>query len=206
MHYEARGDIGAIRVSNYSVEVSVANLLITTGRVGALPLVASRAAVVRRGRAVPVAAVVVVALAVAAAAAAAAVVVVVSVAAPVVSIIASATYCRFAHVDARSGSVSSLCYGIIDADATTVNFHSGAFILCNLSIFHVLKVNEAKPSGTARLCINYNLHFVNGSILRKDMVYLLFSCIKTKSKNPEAPRGGRVFQKSHPVTEMTAPG
>lgn len=48
---------------------------VLTGRVGALPLVASRAAVVRRGRAVPVAAVVVVALAVAAAAAAAVVVV-----------------------------------------------------------------------------------------------------------------------------------
>lgn len=157
------------------VELSVTNLLITTRRVGALPLVAA-AAVVRRRRAVSVAAVVVVALAVPAAPAA--VVVVVSVAATsVVSVVTAPAYSRFPHVDTGRGRVCALRDGVVDADAAPVDLHAGALVLSDLRVFLVLEVHEAESSRTTRLSINNDLYFVHWSIFGEDVVDLLFRSI-----------------------------
>lgn len=143
-----------------------------TRRVGALALVAA-AAVVRRRRAVPVAAVVVVALAVAAAA----VVVVVSVATPVVPVVSASADGRFPHINAGCGGMRSLRDGVVYADAASVDLHARALVLGHFSVLLVLEVYEAESSGTTRLSINNDLYFIDGSILREDVVDLLFSSV-----------------------------
>lgn len=174
-----------------------------TRRVGALALVAA-AAVVRRRRAVPVAAVVVVALAVAAAA----VVVVVSITAtaPVVSIITTSAYSWFPHINAWCGRVRSLCDRVVDADATPIDLHAGALVLCHFGVLLVLEVNEAESSGTTGLSINNDLYFIHGTVFREDVVDLLFSGVQTESKHAEASRrrGILINITPHPVTHVTA--
>ena len=162
--------------------LTVANLLITTRRVGALAFVTATAPVVGRGRAMPVAAaaaaVVVLALAVPAAApaaTAAVVIITVSVSTPVVTIITSAADGRLAHVYAWRGSVCALCDGEIHTDSTSVYLHSGALVFGHFRILLIPEVDEAETAGTTSLSIDNNLNFVNWSILRKDVIDLLFS-------------------------------
>lgn len=125
-----------------------------------------------------VAPMVVIALAVTAAATSTTIVVVVSVsAASVIAVVTSAYTGRFAHVNARCGCVRALGDREIDAYATTIDLHTGALILCNLGVFLVHEVYEAKTTRTAGLGINNDLYFINWSKFGENLIDLLFSGI-----------------------------
>lgn len=170
--------------------VSIVDLLITTRRVGALPLVAA-AAVVRGRRAMPVAAVVVLTLAVAVPAAAVIVVVSVPPTTSVISIVTSTG--RLAHVYPRRGRVGPLRDGIVHADAASVDLHSGALVLRHFRVSLGLVVHETETAGTAGLGVNNNLDLLNRSKFSENIINLLLGGVKTETENAETPGWGGIL-------------
>lgn len=82
-------------------------------------------------------------------------VIVVPVPAPIVTIVAACVG-RLPHINARSGSVSALRDGIVDANPAPVNLHAGALVLGHFGVVHRLEVHEAETARTARLSVNYD--------------------------------------------------
>lgn len=66
--------------------------------------------------------------------------------------------CRFAHVYAGCGRVSSLCNGIVHSDPPSVNLHTSALVLGHLRIFVILKIHKTEAPWSARLQQTFTLY------------------------------------------------
>lgn len=66
--------------------------------------------------------------------------------------------CRFAHVNAGCGRVSSLRNGIVHSDPPSVNLHTGALVLGHLRIFVILKIHKTEAPWSARLQQTFTLY------------------------------------------------
>ena len=73
-------------------------------------------------------------------------------------------------------------YGIVNTDASSINFGIAHSLFSSLSIIQGFIVNKTESSASSSLSVQYNLELFDGAKFGKFLLQLSLSCIQTKSK------------------------